>query len=189
MQKSIKVVTGDCDKQHLLPQKMPVVVVLDRLRSAFNTGNIFRLSEATSVEKIYTCGYTPTPPHAKLEKTARGCDQRVPFEHAETSLEAVQKLKQQGFRIYAVETVENAIPYWDCDIQFPAAFVFGNEALGVAQETLELCDTFIQLPCYGEKNSINVGNCAGIILFDSLRQWAQKFSLPQDAFKGHTDSE
>lgn len=185
----INIMTGDHDKSHLLPGKIPVTIVLDRLRSAFNTGNIFRLSEAIQVEKIITCGYTPTPPHEKLSKTARGCEERVPFEHAEDSYIAVKALKAKDYHIYAVETVEGATPLWDCKIQYPAAFVFGNEALGIEPKTLELCDDFIILPCFGEKNSINVGNCAGVVLYEALHQWLQHFPQHPKQFMGPTEQE
>ncbi|MBR0458475.1 MAG: TrmH family RNA methyltransferase [Victivallales bacterium] len=149
---------------------LPVVVVLDNLRSAYNVGNIFRVAEATRAEKIIACGYTAAPPHEKLEKTARGCDRLVPCEHAETSAEAVRALQAQGYHVYAVETVQEAPLYWEAEIAFPAALVLGNEALGIAPDALELCDGFLALPALGQKNSINVGNCASVILFDCVRR-------------------
>ena len=153
------------------PALMPVTVVLDNLRSAFNTGNIFRLAEATRVEEILTCGYTPTPPHPKLAKTARGCDLAVPHRHFPTAAAAVAAARDAGRRVYAVETVEGATSVWEVRLQFPAALVFGNEALGIAEPALAQCDEFIALPCFGAKNSINVGNCAAVVLYAVLRQW------------------
>jgi tRNA G18 (ribose-2'-O)-methylase SpoU len=153
------------------PERMPVVIVLDRLRSAYNVGNVFRLADAVRAEKIITVGYTATPPHAKLAKTARGCDETVPCEHAAAGADALASLKRDGYTVYGVETAASAGIYWEADVTFPAAFVFGNEALGISEGCLSLCDGFVSLPACGLKNSINVGNCAAVILFDALRRW------------------
>lgn len=152
-------------------ERLPVVLILDRLRSAHNTGNIFRLAEATRAERILACGYTPAPPHAKLAKTARGCDLTVPCDVFPDSSAAILSVKEQGYFIYAIETAANAEYYWHAELKFPAALVLGNEALGIAEEALPLCDHFICLPALGSKNSINVGNCAAVILFEALKQW------------------
>jgi 23S rRNA (guanosine2251-2'-O)-methyltransferase len=154
-----------------LQDTMPVVLILDRLRSAHNAGNIFRLAEATRAEKILACGYTPAPPHPKLAKTARGCDLAVPCEIFPDAASAILSLKQQGYCIYGVETATTAEYYWHTELKFPAALVLGNEALGISESALPLCDHFISLPALGSKNSINVGNCAAVVLFEALRQW------------------
>ena len=151
--------------------RLPVVLVLDRLRSAFNVGNIFRLAEATGAERIVACGYTAAPPHAKLAKTARGCDRAVPCSRATSAAAAVLELKALGYQVVAVETVAGAVPVWDAALAFPVAFVLGNEALGIEAAALRLCDTAVCLPCFGRKNSINVGNCAAVVLYAALRQW------------------
>ncbi len=151
----------------------PVVAVLDNLRSAFNVGNIFRLAEATSIHRIITCGYTATPPHPKLAKTARGCERTVPSAHFNSAADAIQALQQDGFTVYGVETVAGAGNVWDVSFSFPTAFVFGNEALGISKDALELCDGFLQLPCFGKKNSVNVGNCAAVVLYCALKQTMQ----------------
>lgn len=148
----------------------PVVLILDHLRSAYNVGNVFRLAEAAQVEKIVTCGYTATPPHHKVAKTARGCDEYVPCEHAETASESIDHLQRQGYTVYAVEPAPESVPLWDCRLQFPAAFVLGNEALGISEKAWQACDAAVELPSYGIKNSINVANCAATILYETLRQ-------------------
>ncbi|OGV61754.1 MAG: hypothetical protein A3K19_00090 [Lentisphaerae bacterium RIFOXYB12_FULL_65_16] len=150
---------------------LPVVVVLDSLRSAFNVGNIFRLAEATRVERIVTCGCTATPPHPKLAKTARGCDASVPCRHVDTAAVALDELHQQGYAVYGVETAATAEVIWKAAWRLPAAIVFGNEALGISHEALARCDGFVRLPCFGTKNSINVGNCAAVVLYQVLGQW------------------
>ena len=150
---------------------LPLVIVLDRLRSAHNVGNVFRTAEAVRAREIITCGYTATPPHPKLEKTARGCDVLVPSRNLPTAEAAVQELQRAGYHVFAVETVESAVPYHVCVLPFPLALVLGNEALGVSPEALAACDGVICLPALGCKNSINVGNCAAVCMFEALRQW------------------
>ena len=113
--------TGDRLDQELVSAQLPVVVILDRLRSAHNVGNIFRLVEAVCGEAIAACGYTACPPHEKLAKTAMGSDQLVTCNHYETSAQAILDYRARGYRIYGVETVENATLYCDVDIQFPCA--------------------------------------------------------------------
>ena len=157
------------------PDWMPVMLILDNLRSAYNVGNLFRAAEATRAMGIVTCGYTATPPHIKLQKTARGCDETVPCEHFEQTTDAITAMKARGFTVYGVDTVEDAAMYWDAEFQFPCAFVMGNEALGISGEALKLCDGFVKLPAIGMKNSINVGNCGAVILFECVRRYWHRF--------------
>ena len=167
MASNIVVRTGDRD----IPiTSHPIVVILDNLRSAYNVGNIFRLAETCRIEQIVTCGYTATPPHPKLEKTARGCERLVPCTHYDSSLEAVRILKDRQYHVVAVETVEHAPAAWEHRYQLPLAVVFGNEALGIDPDTLSLCDAAVQLPCYGTKNSLNVSNSAAVVLYTVIRQ-------------------
>jgi tRNA G18 (ribose-2'-O)-methylase SpoU len=140
-----------------------VVLVLDRLRSAHNTGNIFRIAEALNAE-IAACGYTPFPPHPKLEKTAMGSDKMVKCRHFETSLEAVETLRREGVKmVLAAEPGGSGA--WEMEYEFPLAIVLGNEALGVAEETLKVVDGIVSLPMLGEKASINVVNAAAAIMY------------------------
>jgi tRNA G18 (ribose-2'-O)-methylase SpoU len=146
--------------------KLDITIVLDRLRSAHNTGNIFRLAEAVGAKEIIACGYTPAPPHPKLVKTAMGTDVLVPCRQVENSLEAVKLLRQEGAaQILAVESSPGEVFAWQFDYRFPLALVFGNEALGIAPETLAVCDGIIALPMFGVKASINVGNAVAAVLY------------------------
>ena len=147
----------------------PIVLVLDRLRSAYNVGNVFRLAEICHVEAVYTCGYTATPPHPKLKKTARGCDDLVPCRHFDTAVDAVTDLKERGYTVMGVETVDGAPTLWDVDYVFPLAFVLGNEALGISEDALAMCDGYVQLPTFGSKNSLNVGNAASAVLYQAMQ--------------------
>ncbi|WP_302453999.1 TrmH family RNA methyltransferase [Victivallis vadensis] len=141
-------------------------IVLDRLRSAHNTGNIFRIAEAVGAAEIIACGYTPAPPHPKLEKTAMGADKMVPCRVMPDSATAVRALREEGYKmILAAECMPGSRFAWEMKYEFPLAIVFGNEALGVAPETLELVDGLVSLPMFGEKSSINVGNSVAAILY------------------------
>ncbi len=143
-----------------------IALILDRLRSAHNTGNIFRIAEAIGAAEIICCGYTPAPPHPKLEKTAMGADKMVPCRTFPTSLDAVNALRAEGYQqILAAEPFPDSPDAWEADYKFPLAIVFGNEALGVAEETLKAVDGCIGLPMFGEKASINVGNSAAAIVY------------------------
>lgn len=152
-----------------------ITIVLDRLRSAHNTGNIFRIADAVGAHEIIACGYTPAPPHPKLAKTAMGADNTVLCRTAETSMDAIDMLREEGCKqILAVETAENAVQAWEMDYQYPLALIFGNEALGIQEETLKKCDGVIDLPMVGFKESINVGNCAAAILYAILAKTKDK---------------
>jgi len=146
-----------------------LAVVLDRLRSAHNTGNIFRLAEAVGAAEILACGHTPAPPHPKLAKTAMGADALVPCRQFPDALAAIAALRRDGYRqILAVETAPSAVDAWRFPYRFPLALVFGNEALGLAPTTIAACDGIVGLPMFGVKRSINVGNCAAVVLYAAV---------------------
>ena len=149
--------------------KNKIYLVLDRLRSAHNVGNIFRIAEAVGTAEILACGYTPAPPHPKLAKTAMGTDEMVPCRVFPDSLTAIRQLRAEGCRmILAAEPGENAVAAWEADYEFPLALVLGNEALGILPETLAEVDGTVELPMLGSKASINVGNAAAAILYAIL---------------------
>lgn len=151
-----------------------ITLVLDRLRSAYNTGNIFRIAEAVGAKEIIACGYTPHPPHPKLAKTAMQADEMVPCRHFETSLEAVEQLRAEGVKqVLAIETEDDAVNAWSKEYEFPLALVLGNEALGINEDTIKACDGAVCLPMFGEKKSINVGNCAATVVY-SVIAYAEK---------------
>jgi len=144
-------------------------IVLDRLRSAHNTGNIFRLAEAVGAAEILACGYTPSPPHPKLAKTAMGADAMVPCRGFPDAREAIRALRAEGIRqVLAVEAAAESIDAWAFPYAFPLALVFGNEALGLEAETIAACDGIVGLPMLGRKASINVGNCAAVVLYAAV---------------------
>ncbi|KAL7452450.1 hypothetical protein ACHAWC_004172 [Mediolabrus comicus] len=158
--------------------KNPIVIVLDNVRSAHNVGNILRLAEAAQVESVRLCGMTPRPPHPKVMKTAMGAAEYVSLgddtESSLSTLRTVLDLKAKGYEVYGVETTETAICIWDAPISSsssPVAFVFGNELIGVDVDVLSECKGIVSLPTFGNKNSLNIATCVGIVAWDYLRRF------------------
>ena len=148
--------------------KTPITVVLDNIRSCNNIGSVFRTSDALLIENILLCGYTATPPNKDIHKTALDAEKSVPWEYFETTEAAVMKLKSDGYRVWAVEQVENSVslPDFMPERDQKLALVFGNEVKGVQQEVVDLCDGAIEIPQYGTKHSFNISVSAGIVLWD-----------------------
>ena len=151
-----------------------LVLILDRLRSAHNTGNIFRIAEALGA-MVVPCGYTPCPPHPKLEKTAMGTDKTVEWMHFETSAEAVDHFHAKGFTVLAAEP--GGSEAWEMDFPSPLAIIFGNEALGVSADALEKADGIVSLAMHGGKASVNVGNAAAAITYAIDAKWRNKLKI------------
>lgn len=156
--------------------KLPLVVVLDNVRSMHNVGSVFRTSDAFRMERIILCGYTPQPPHRDIHKTALGATETVAWQYAPSNLDAVMNLKRQGFKLVAVEQTTNSIslPAFQWDGAMPLAVIFGNEVEGVNDEVLALCDAAIEIPQYGMKHSLNISVAAGIVLYRLMELSANK---------------
>jgi 23S rRNA (guanosine2251-2'-O)-methyltransferase len=152
-----------------LPRR-PIHIVLDNLRSAFNVGSIFRLADAARAAEVIPCGYTAFPPHHKLEQTSLGTTDSVPWRRFEDTASALLELKAAGIQLVAVETARGASPYHLFEYRFPVALVLGNEALGVSEAALRMCDAVVEIPVFGYKNSINVATATAIVLYDTLYQ-------------------
>lgn len=148
--------------------KTAVTVVLDNIRSCNNIGSVFRTSDALLIEKVILCGITATPPNKEIHKTALDAEKSVPWEYFEETEAAVASLKAGGYRVYAVEQVENSImlPAFIPEKGQKLALVFGNEVKGVQQSVVNLCDGAIEIPQYGTKHSFNISVSAGIVLWD-----------------------
>jgi 23S rRNA (guanosine2251-2'-O)-methyltransferase len=151
--------------------KIPVVVVLDNIRSMHNVGSVFRTADAFLLQGIYLCGYTPQPPHRDINKTALGATETVTWQYFATTQEAVQSLRKAGYQLWAIEQVENSVSLNDFDTDQPAplAVVFGNEVEGVDAEVIKLCDGCIEIPQLGMKHSLNISVAAGIVLWELVR--------------------
>ncbi len=148
-------------------KKMPVVVVLNSIRSSYNVGSIFRTSDGAMIEKLYLCGYTPHPPKKEVLKTALGSQDSVSWEFVEDAVSAVKKLKEKGYTICALEQTDDNIPYYNLSKKdLPICLIVGNEITGVTQELIDLCDVSIEIPQFGIKQSLNVAVAYGIAVFE-----------------------
>jgi tRNA G18 (ribose-2'-O)-methylase SpoU len=150
--------------------KSPIIVVLENIRSAYNVGSVFRTSDAFLIEAIYIIGYSAKPPHKEIKKTALGAEDTVEWKHFKTSAEALEELKSKGYKIYAVEQVENSISLEKFTSRDNVAIVFGNEVTGVEQSTIALCDGSIEIPQLGMKHSLNIATAVGVVLWELVRK-------------------
>ncbi len=148
--------------------KLPVVVILDNVRSMHNIGSIFRTSDGFAVEKICLCGITARPPHRDIEKTALGATQSMEWAYYENVIEAIHELKNSGYIIMAIEQAENSKMLNENKPQQEAkyALIFGNEVQGVSDEAMNTADLCLEIPQFGTKHSFNIVVSAGIVLWD-----------------------
>ncbi len=148
--------------------KFPVVVVLDNVRSMHNIGSIFRTSDGFAVEKLCLCGITAQPPHREIEKTALGATQSISWEYFSDTMQAVAKLRAEGYKIIAVEQAAESIMLNDFKLLAHEryALIFGNEVNGVDEEVMKNIDACIEIPQFGTKHSFNIVVSAGIVLWD-----------------------
>ncbi|MGF1923654.1 MAG: RNA methyltransferase [Bacteroidia bacterium] len=149
-------------------EKLPVVVVLDNVRSMHNVGSVFRTADGFSIEKVILCGITAQPPHREIEKTALGATLAVTWEHFEDTLIAVENLRKQGYQIVAIEQAQNStmLHTFQPDLNCKYALIFGNEVNGVSDEVMNEIDECIEIPQFGTKHSFNIVISAGIVLWD-----------------------
>jgi len=150
--------------------KKPIVVVMDQIRSMHNVGSVFRTADAFLINGICLCGFTPQPPHRDIHKTALGATESVDWMYYEQTTDAVIALKNQGYKVYAIEQTEGSIPLNQfVKTEEPIAFVFGNEVDGVDQSVIEFCDGVIEIPQWGMKHSLNISVAAAVVLWELVR--------------------
>lgn len=147
--------------------KTPVIAVLDNIRSMHNVGSVFRTADAFLIEGICLCGFTPQPPHRDIHKTALGATETVHWLYKTTTMEAVEELKSQGYKLYGIEQTVGSISLdqFKADPGEKVAIIFGNEVTGVDQDVLKICDGVIEIPQLGMKHSLNISVAAGIVLW------------------------
>lgn len=146
-------------------KKSPAVVVLENVRSAMNVGAIFRTCDAFAIEKLYLCGYTPVPPHKDIMRTALGSVESITWEHYADISNVLEQLKNNGYKLFAVEQTNKSIFLQDMPAVPKVAFILGNEVDGISKETLLQCDKIIEIPQFGTKHSLNVSVAAGMVLW------------------------
>ena len=152
-------------------EKIPVIAVLENIRSAYNVGSVFRTADAFLIEAVYISGYTAKPPHKEISKTALGAQDSVDWNYFENTKMAIEQLKQNQYRVFAVEQVADSISLdklSEMNID-KIAFIFGNEVSGVDEKTLSLCDGCIEIPQFGMKHSLNISVAAGIVLWEAVK--------------------
>lgn len=149
-------------------EKLPLVVVLDNVRSMHNVGSVFRTADGFSIEKVVLCGITAQPPHREIEKTALGATQSVDWVHFDDTLSAIDNLRAAGYQIIAIEQAENStmLNTFKPTTDQKYALIFGNEVNGVSDEAMEKIDGCIEIPQFGTKHSFNIVISAGIVLWD-----------------------
>ncbi len=179
-------------------EKLPLVVVLDDVRSLYNVGSVFRTADAFRVEAVYLCGITATPPHPEIHKTALGGEDSVDWRYFENTEDAVRELQSRGYYVYAIEQVEGSTKLQElfnskfkiqnskwADAQFgspasqqlsgpatrqPCAVIFGNEVKGVKQHVVDMSDGCLEIPQFGTKHSLNVSVTAGIVIWEFAKR-------------------
>lgn len=152
--------------------KIPVIIVLDNIRSAHNVGSFFRTADAFRVAHIYLCGITAQPPSNEIRKTALGATESVEWSYKQDAGETVEMLQAQGFEVVGLEQVDEPVLLEDFRVtaQKPVALVFGNEVKGVQQKVLDLCDYAVEIPQFGTKHSLNVSVSGGIVIWEVFKQ-------------------
>ena len=163
------------DEFHEAP-KMPLIVVLDDVRSLHNVGSVFRTADAFRVEAVYLCGITATPPHPEIHKTALGGEDSVAWRYFPTATEAVESLHNDGFFVYSIEQVEGStkLQNLQLDTDKRYAVVLGNEVKGVHQEVVDMSDGCLEIPQFGTKHSLNVSVTAGMVIWEVAKKFLSK---------------
>ncbi len=158
--------------QYKTVEKAPIIVVLDNVRSCNNIGSFFRTSDALLIESIYLCGITATPPNKEIHKTALDAEKSVDWKYFENTEDAIARLKQEGYSVFAIEQIDKSImlPDFTPSPNEKLALVFGNEVKGVQQKVVDLCNGAIEIPQFGTKHSFNVSVSAGIVLWDIFKK-------------------
>ena len=155
-------------------ERLPVVVLLDRVRSAYNVGAFFRNADGAGVSKLVLTGYTACPPHPGIAKTALGAERQVAWEYNSDPLAALRSLKTQGYRPAAIETSAHAQDLFEWNPTFPLTVIFGNEVEGTKPELAAECDALVRIPMLGVKQSLNVAAAGGIIMYELLRKYRSR---------------
>ena len=155
-------------------KKIPVTVILDNVRSQNNIGSVFRTADAFRLERIILCGITATPPHREIHKTALGATESVSWEYRESTIDAVNDLKQKSYKILAVEQTEGALSLEQLSLSPKESYavVFGHEIKGVDQAVVDISDECLEIPQFGTKHSLNISVAAGIVIWEVFKQFS-----------------
>lgn len=153
-------------------KRLPVVVIVDSVRSLYNVGSIFRTSDGAMIQELILTGYTPRPPRKEIEKTALGATRSIPWQYIASPLRALDELRADGYRICCLELTNQSVPYFSArKADFPLCLIIGNEIAGVSRELVSQCDIGFEIPMFGTKQSLNVAVAYGIAIFELSRIW------------------
>ncbi|MBM3770452.1 MAG: RNA methyltransferase [Acidimicrobiia bacterium] len=157
------------------PERLPVIVVLDNIRSLYNTGSFFRTADGCAIQQLVLCGITPRPDQGRrqqqaIAKTALGAELTVPWTYEPNAVTAVEGLAAAGYHTVAIELSERAVDLYEWTPTWPVCLVFGHETDGVASALTESIATHVQIPMLGTKRSLNVATAAGVVLYELLRR-------------------
>ncbi len=156
--------------------KLPIVIILDNVRSALNVGSAFRTADGFAVYELALCGITAQPPHREILKTALGATESVDWRYFEQTAEAIAFYRAQGYQVFAIEQAEGSqlLDQFTASLDAPIALIFGNEVEGVAQDAINAADGCIEIPQFGTKHSLNVSVCVGIVVWEIGKQFFNK---------------
>ena len=156
--------------------KMPIIIVLDNVRSLHNVGSVFRTADAFLVEAVYLCGISAQPPHREIQKTALGATESVVWEYYQNTTDALTELAAKGYQVIGVEQTETSIELSDFRVDKTSryAIVFGHEVKGVEQQTIDQCDACIEIAQLGTKHSLNISVAVGIVIWGFLQKLGLK---------------
>ena len=155
--------------------ELPVVVLLDNVRSLYNVGAFFRTADGAGLRKLYLAGITGRPPHPGIRKTALGAEASVAWEHAADAVALVRRLRGEGCEIAAVETSAQSVDLFDWEPRFPVCLIFGSETGGIQPELSALADTYVRIPMLRLKYSLNVATAGGVVIYELLRKYRRLF--------------
>lgn len=153
--------------------RLPVVILLDNVRSMYNVGAFFRTADGAAIERLLLSGITARPPKNAITKTALGAETRVPWQSVADAYETINALHSAGYEIAAIETSNRALDLFDWRPKFPVCVVFGHEVDGLSPVLLELCDTHVRIPMLGLKHSLNVASAGAIVMYELLRKYRE----------------
>lgn len=158
--------------------KIPIIIILDNIRSMMNIGSVFRTADAFIVKEIILCGITATPPHREIQKTALGATESINWTYVKSTLKAVKELQKQNVKVFAIEQADESTMLDEFIFAFDneIAFVFGNEVKGVSQEVVDAADACIEIPQFGTKHSLNISISAGIVIWEAFQQYQKNLT-------------
>lgn len=185
---------GAADEHHQVPfratdagrsygeiTRLPLVVMLVDVRSAYNVGAFFRTADAARVAELILVGITAAPPHRGIAKTALGAERTVPWRRVEDAATELTRLREGGYEIAAIETTTQAIDLFDWCPAFPVCVLFGHEVDGLPASILERCDRSVRIPTLGAKASLNVATAGGVVIYELLRQYRERLLVAAGA--------